>query len=153
MGVSGTNVTLHTASSTTWHAGRLEHHRWTMAYTHWALLLFYFSFSTCALSSASSSWSDCQHQERAGNKVLPCKRLRGRRTTEEPPSTLTWLKGGTSLLLLTRMPFLLCKPQHSHTQMTKFKKKRGVRDSCSVGFCHFTLQTSKCNECTPMLGR
>lgn len=115
MVVIGTNVTLHTAS-TTWqlakeHAGSLEHHRRTMAYTYWVLLLFHFSFSTCALSSASSSWSDCQHQERAGNKVLPCKWLWGWRTTVY----INLLKGGTSLRLLTNAISSLQTTTFPHT--------------------------------------
>lgn len=127
MVVTGTNVTLHTAP-TTWqrateHAGRLEHHRWTMAYTHWVLLLLYFSFSTCALASASSSWSDCQRQERAGNKVLPCKWLWGWRTTVY----IELLKGGTSLLLLTDAISSLQTTTFSHTNKKASKEKRSTR--------------------------
>lgn len=101
----------HCINYATEHAGRREHHRWTMAYTRWILLLFYFSLSTCALSSASSSWSDCQHQERAGNKVLPCKWLWDWGTTVY----INLLKGGTSLLLLTNAISSLQTTTFPHT--------------------------------------
>lgn len=82
-----------------------------------------FLLSTCALSSASSSWSDCQHQERAGNKVLPCKRLWDWGTTVY----INLLKGGTSLLLLTNAISSLQTTTFPHTNDKAQKEKRSKR--------------------------